>query len=90
MDEEKKFKVEVDGKEVEAEILDDSLEKKRYRSRQETAFYSSTRSWVPLIVLGLGAVAVVVLFLTLFIWALPVLIPVVLIIWIAGMIGRNR
>jgi len=78
MDKESRLKATVDGQEVEAEIIDESggsghTQGFAYRIR------GNWRNIAAFVVSGIIVVMIIFLFLSVFIWALPVLVPVLII-----------
>ncbi len=83
---EKKYKATVDGKEVDVEIIDGD---KTYSPKNE--FQNLKNNWkqyVPFIGLIFLVIVIIVLSITLFVWALPVLIPLFIIMFIVRMLAR--
>ena len=73
---EEKLRAKIDGKEIEVELVQDD-------PARETRSYNVGGRWrlfVPFAVAALVIIAVLVLSTTLFIWALPILLPL-LIVW---------
>lgn len=79
------FKAEVDGREVPVEIIED--EKDEGASGDRVFFRSG--SVVPFVITGIILAGIVVLSLTLFIWALPLLVPLFLVLFILRLIARR-
>ncbi|MFH1837477.1 MAG: hypothetical protein ABH862_05140 [Candidatus Omnitrophota bacterium] len=80
-----KPKARVDGREIPIEILGKD-EKGARNPRPQT--FSVWKAYVPFVVSGLILVGTIVLSITLFVWALPVLLPILLVIFIARMIKK--
>jgi uncharacterized membrane protein len=96
MDKEKETKAFVDGREVEAEIIEDngqgdgSVNSFNEHARYETkSVFGSLRMKAPLISAGIVFVLLFVVIITLFVWALPVLLPIILIGIILKMLARR-
>jgi fatty acid desaturase len=72
----------IDGKEIEVEILEDEV-------GRETRTYKNISTWrafIPIAIAVLAIIAVTILSATLFIWALPVLLPILIVLFIFKLI----
>jgi hypothetical protein len=90
MSDNRTFKAEVDGKDVPVEIIDESSEPKRRAGGSRVTFVSGNwKLFVPMIGAGIVLVLFLVASLTLFVWALPVLVPLFLIWFVVNALARR-
>ena len=80
-----KPKAKVDGREIPIEIVGKN-EKGARNPRPQT--FSTWKAYIPIVVSGLILVGAIVLSITLFVWALPVLLPIILIIFVVRMLNK--
>ena len=72
----------IDGKEIEVEIVEDGV-------GRETRTYKKISTWrafIPIAIAVLAIIVVTILSATLFIWALPVLLPILIVLFIFKLI----
>ena len=72
----------IDGKEVEVEFVQDGAEQKPRSYKKPNAW----RSFFPIAIAALIIISVTILSATLFIWALPILLPILIVLFVVRLI----
>ncbi len=87
MGEERKYKAKVDGKEVDVEVLEGEIREEK--PSEEGQMFSRWRSISPFLVTGVVVAGIILLSITLFIWALPFLIPLCIVFFIVRFLNQK-
>ena len=72
----------IDGKEVEVEFVQDGAEQGPVSYKKPNAW----RSFFPIAIVALIVISVTILSATLFIWALPILLPILIVLFVVRLI----